>query len=309
MRLCDVISTQGDGDSADGEPRVEMTATIHPPSPTQSELSQSELSGDALPANLFATLPPDLKNDRYPNARSSVGKRASIPLVGFLIIFCIGVALTVAWRPHGAREMRASSYPQVSGSEPQAEPVVQGAPDVIVRASPTASSPDYRQPNGMLLDFDAVRQSIDRIATSIASNQGRMMSTADQIATNQEQMARSVDQIARSIEGMATAQKQIGRNVDRIATTQEQITLRLDQLTADQERMTREIAKLQEIEQSVRSKNSESSPRPSSAPSPKPLLRPASASAPKPASTTPTLPEPVGPSWPQGTEESAKQRP
>jgi hypothetical protein len=279
-----------------------MTATTHPPSPTQSELSQSELSGDALPVNLFATLPPELKNDRYPNAGASVGKRASIPLVGFLIIFCIGVALTVAWRPYGAREMRASSYPQVSGLEPQAEPAVQSAPDVIVPASPTASSPDHRQPNGMLLDFDAVRQSIDRIASSIASNQGRMMSTADQIATNQEQ-------IARSIEGMATTQKQIGRSVDRIATTQEQITLRLDQLTADQERMTREIAKLQEIEQSVRSKNSESSPRPSSASSPKPLLRPASASAPKPISPTPTLPEPVGPSWLQGTEESAKQRP
>lgn len=274
------------------------------PSPTQSELSE-----DPLPANLFATLPPDLKNDRYPNERFALGKRASIPLVGFLIIFCISIGAIVAWQSYGARKMIASSYPQVSGLAPQAEPVVENAPDVIGLASRTASSPDQRQPTGTLLDFDAMRQSIDRIATSVASTQGRMTSSADLIATTQEQMARGVDQIARSVDRMATTQEQIGRSVDRIAATQEQITLRLDQLTADQERMTREMAKLQEIEQSVRSKNSEPSPRPSSASAPKPLLRPASPSAPKPVSPTPTLPEPVGPSWLQGTDESAKQRP
>jgi hypothetical protein len=274
------------------------------PSPNQSELSR-----DSLPANLFATLPPDLKNDRHPNERSSIGKRASIPLVCFLMIFCIGVGATVAWQSYGPKEMVASSYPQVSGSAPRAEPVVENAPDVIGLASRTASSAGQRQPNAILLDFDAVRQSIDRIATSIASSQGRMTSSADQIATTQEQMARSLDQITRSVERMATTQEQIGRSVDRIATTQEQIARRLDQLTADQERMTRETVKLQEIEQSVRSKNSETSPRPSSASAPKPLLRPASVSVPKPVSPTPTLPAPVGPSWLQGTEESAKQRP
>jgi hypothetical protein len=95
--------------------------------------------------------------------------------------------LALVWRQGNV----ASSYPQVSGLQPQAEPVVQSAPDVIVPASRTASSPDHRQPNGILLDFDAVRQSIDRTATSIASNQGRMMSTAEEKATTQEQMARS----------------------------------------------------------------------------------------------------------------------
>jgi hypothetical protein len=38
MRLCDVISTQGDGDSADDEPRVKMTAT---PNPTQLSLAEA----------------------------------------------------------------------------------------------------------------------------------------------------------------------------------------------------------------------------------------------------------------------------
>jgi hypothetical protein len=241
------------------------------PSPTQSEFSE-----DTLPASLFAVRPADLKNDSYPNGRSSLGKRAFIPLVRFLIIFCIGGAAAFAWQSYGAREMVASSYPQLT----------QNTPDVIGLASGAAPSPDQQQPSAILFDLDAVRQSIDRLATSIASNQGRMASSADRMATTQEHIARGVDQIAAS-------QEQIGRSVDRIATSQEQITRSLDQLTADQERMTREIAKLQEIEQSIRSRNSEPSPRPVSASTPKPVLRPASASPPKPVSRP--LPEPTEP--------------
>jgi hypothetical protein len=80
-----------------------------------SSSAQSELSEDSLPANLFAVLPDDLKNDRYPNRRSLVSKWALISLTRFLIFFCIGVSATLAWQSYGAREMIASSYPQVSG--------------------------------------------------------------------------------------------------------------------------------------------------------------------------------------------------
>jgi hypothetical protein len=66
-----------------------------------------------------------------------------------------------------------------------------------------------------------------------------------------------------------------------MAASQEQITRSVDRLTADQEQMTREITKLQEIEQSIRSKNSEPSPRP------------APASAPKPVSQSPPADDPV----------------
>src|SRR5215468_863950 len=207
-----------------------MSAT---PSPTQSEPSV-----DSLPASLFnipaeapTIRPADLKNDRYPNGRSSFGKRALIAVVRFLIIFCLGVSATLAWLSYGdraremiasqsygsaAREMIASLYSQLSWLAPQAEPVAPNTPDVIGLASPTASSHDQQQPNAKLLDVEALRQSIDRIATSIASSQEQMTSSADR-------------------------------------------------LTADQEQMTREIMKLQEIERSVRSKNSEASARPASA--------------------------------------------
>jgi hypothetical protein len=247
------------------------------PIPTQSEHSQ-----DRLPANLFAVRAPDLENDGYPNERSSVGKRAFISI---LIIFCTGVSATLAWQWYGAGEMIASPSPQLSGLPPQAEPVPQNKPEVIGLDSRTASSPDQQEPSA-LLDLGVVRQSINQIAASIASSQGR----TDRMATTQ-------DQIARSLDRMATAQEQIARSVERIATSQEQITRSVDQLRADQEQMTRGITKIQEIEQSIRSKNSQPSPRPVSvsASAPKPVLRPASASAPKPISPTPTLAEPTAP--------------
>jgi hypothetical protein len=223
--------------------------------------TQSEPPVDALPT----VRPADLTKSGYPNGRSSVGKRALIALVRFLVIFCIGISGTLAWQSYGdqVREMIASSYAQLSWLAPQAEPVPQNAPDVIELASRTASSPDQQQPNAISLDLDGVRQAIDRIATSIASSQEQMTSSADRIATSQQQIARSLD---------------------RIATSQEQMMRNLDQFTADQEQMTREITKLQEIEQSNSSRNSEPSPRPVFASAPQPIPRPASAPAAKPVS-------------------------
>jgi hypothetical protein len=221
------------------------------PSPTQSEQPV-----DALPT---------VRDDGYPKERSSVGKRALTTLVRFLIIFCIGVSATLAWQSYGdpVRELIASSHPQLSWLAPQAESVPQNAPDVIELASRTASSADQRQPNAISLDLDAVRQAIDRIATSIASSQEKMTSSADRIATSQQQIASSLD---------------------RIATSQEQMMRSLDQFTADQEQVTREITKLKEIEQSNSPRTSEPSPRPVSASAPQPIPRPASTPAAKPVS-------------------------
>jgi Na+/phosphate symporter len=236
--------------------------------------TQSESPVDAL----TTVRPADLTKSGYPNERPSVGKRALIALVRFLVIFCIGISGTLAWQSYGdqVREMIASSHQQLSWLAPQAEPVPLNAPDVIELASQTASSPDQQQPNAISLDLDAVRQAIDRIATSIASSHEQMTSSADQIATSQQQ-------IARSIERIATSQEQMMHSV-------EQMTRSLDQFTADQEQTTHEIAKL---EQSILSKNLETSPRPASASAPKLVSRPASASKPKPVSRA--SPEPTRP--------------
>lgn len=126
--------------------------------------------------------------------------------------------------------MIANSYPHLGWLAPQAEPVAQNVPEMIAPVSPSF---DPQQLNAMSADLDAMRQSIDRIATDMTAIQ--------------EQMSRSADRIANSI-----------------VSNQEQIVRSVDQLTAGQEQMTREITKLQAVEQYVLYKK----PPPRSAPAP-----------------------------------------
>jgi len=175
-----------------------------------------------------------------------------------LITFCIGVGATVAWQAHGdaAREMIANSYPQLGWLAPQPTPTAQIASDVVALAAPAGPSREEQQLNAMSLD--AVRQSVDRIATGVAARQ--------------EQIMNSVDRLAPSV---AANQEQITRSIDRIAANQERLASSVEQLTAGQRQMTAEITKLQEITQYMLYKNSEPPPRPAPAPKPAPRSSPA----------------------------------
>jgi hypothetical protein len=216
------------------------------PSPAKSEfyagLLPVEPSDEPPPVR-----PTTLENDQSQNnTQPSLRKRASRAFSRFLITFCIGGASTLAWQSYGdaARAMIANSYPQLGWLAPQAEPVAQNVPETIAVVAPSF---DQQQLNAMSLDLDAVRQSVGRIAAS------------------QEQITRNVDKIAASIAG-----------------SQEQMTRSVDRIVAGQEQMTREITKLQEIEQYILYKNSESPPQ-------QPAAAPARSRArPSQAPTTPT---------------------
>ncbi len=175
---------------------------------------------------------------------------------GFLITFCIGVAATLGWQSYGdaAREMIASSYPQFGWVAPQPLSSAHNSPDVIAPAVSAAAPPDQQQLNAMSLD--AVRQSIDRIATGFAASQ--------------EQITRSVDRIAPSV---AANQEEMTRSIDRIAASQEEMARSINRLTTGQELMTREITKLQEIAQYALYKNSEPPVQPATPPARKPVPR------------------------------------
>ena len=85
----------------------------------------------------------------------------------FLIIFCIGVAATLAWQSYGdaAREMIANSSPQLGWLAPEAAPVAQTTPpDVVAPTPPATPSPDVQQIKAMLLGLAAVRQSVEQLA-------------------------------------------------------------------------------------------------------------------------------------------------
>jgi hypothetical protein len=105
---------------------------------------------------------PDLNDGRF----SRIGKRASRTLARFLIMFCIGVAATVAWQSYGdaAREMIANSSPQLGWLAPQTAPPAQTAPNMVASAAPAALSPEPLQLKAIEVGLAAVRQSVDQLA-------------------------------------------------------------------------------------------------------------------------------------------------
>ena len=107
--------------------------------------------------------PADL--DQFPSKRPPLRKRASRGLARFLITFCIGIAATLAWQSYGdaAREMIASSSPQLSWLAPQAAPA-QTPPNMVASAAP---SPDQEQLKAMLLGLAAMRQRVDQLAAGL----------------------------------------------------------------------------------------------------------------------------------------------
>jgi hypothetical protein len=198
--------------------------------PYKSEFSKSSLPVKKQLVEKLAIDPANLKNDQFESERLRLGKRVRLSLAA--IMFCIGVAATLAWQSRGdvAKKAIAGAFPQLGWLAPQAAPITQNTPDIFVPTASAAPSPDQQQFTAMPLDLDAMRQGVDQIA----AGQGQMTRSVGQIAASQEQMAQMVNQ-----------------------------------LTAGQEQLTREITKLQTIQQYILYKNSEA---PTPKPVPRPTL-------------------------------------
>ena len=138
------------------------------PSPKQSEFFAASLLVKPS-AEAPSVRPADLKNHQLPDRWAWLGKLAPLAFARYLIAFFIGVTATVAWQTYGdaAREMIA----------------------------PAASSADQQRFNALGLDLDEVRQSIDRVATSIATSQEQITRSVDQLAAGQEQMTREITKL------------------------------------------------------------------------------------------------------------------
>jgi hypothetical protein len=193
---------------------------------------QSEISRGALPVKRLVELvsidPANLRIDKSKSERPRLGKRVLLTLAA--ITFCIGVAATLAWqsRNDATRKAIANELPRLGWLAPQAASVTQNTPDIVPPTASAAPSPDQQQFIAMPLDLDAMRQSVDQIATG----QGQMAQMVNQLTAGQEQLTRTVGQ-----------------------------------LTAGQEQLTREITKLQTIQQYILYKNSEA-PTPKPVPRP-----------------------------------------
>src|SRR5262249_16743340 len=135
----------------------------------------------------------DLKNDQFPSRRPSLGNLDPLSRLGkleplsfarYLIAFSIGVAVAFAWQSYGNTTKETASLKPVS---------------------PKAVSPDH----------DAMRQSLDRIATSVA--------------ISQEQMTRRIERsIERGIDQLVASQADTTRQISDLQTFEQYL---LDRLT------------------------------------------------------------------------------
>ena len=110
----------------------------------------------------------DLKNDQLPSGRpslsnldplGSLGSLEPLAFARYLITFSIGIAVVLAWQSYGNATREAASLKAIS------------------------------------LDRDTVRQSLDRIATSVATSQEQMTRRIDRLAAGQEQTTRQISDL------------------------------------------------------------------------------------------------------------------
>jgi hypothetical protein len=142
------------------------------PSPTQSKFFAASWRGKPS-VEAPAVRPAELKIDQFANMWSWLTRLDPLAFTRYLIAVFFGVTATLAW--HSYRD---------------------AAREMIV---PAASSPAQSQP-GASLDLDAVRQSIDAIATSFAASQEQMKHSVDQLVAGQKWMARDFDSKLQTVE-------------------------------------------------------------------------------------------------------------
>lgn len=155
------------------------------PDPTQTELSWRESSGSH-PGKWLVRLPEAVRVDRLAelNAalaagrRSARGQRVWWAMIRFAAMFCIGVAVTLAW-PYGdaARVMMAIASPQSD----------QLAPPGRAGLIPDPAAAPHTAP----ADLDTVRERIDRLVSS----QEEMTRAIAQLTASQAQIAEQIAKV------------------------------------------------------------------------------------------------------------------
>jgi hypothetical protein len=168
--------------------------------PPHGEAKMTTMRGSAPYAGLLPVDPSDepspirptiLENERLPNGQPSFRKRAALPR--FAVAFCAGAAVALACWSYGnaARQMIASSHPQLGWLAPRGATTVQKTPEMVASTASAAPFRNQQQLDEVVRDLDAMRQSIERIAAS----QEQITRSIDQIATSQE-LTRSTDETA-----------------------------------------------------------------------------------------------------------------
>jgi hypothetical protein len=108
-------------------------------------------------------------------------------------MFCIGVAVTAAWYSFGGpvREAIAGMSPQLAWIAPPPGFAGTAAPPAGDPATSLVASSIDQQLSTASQDIDAVRQNVDRIATT----QEQIVRSIDQLTAGQEQLAKEITKL------------------------------------------------------------------------------------------------------------------
>ena len=139
--------------------------------------TRSELSEDTWPTEplVDAKIRPVVLKSKEPSFRRRAARA--------LIIFCTGVAATLAWQSYGdeVREMIAISYPQLGWLAPQsAFAEIAPEPNAPVNAS------DSLELKSILINVAALRQSVDQLAVRFLATQQEMASDIAKMKANEQ---------------------------------------------------------------------------------------------------------------------------
>jgi hypothetical protein len=154
------------------------------PKPTQSEFAADARPGKP-PVDPPAIRLSDMKNELFRSGRTSLGSLDPLGSLGrlhplafarYLLTFSVGLAVALAWQSYSGATREAASLKTLS-------------------------------------DRDALRQSIDRIATGLA--------------TSQEQMTRSIE---RGIDRLAAGQEETTREIGDLQTVEQYLLERVSAL-------------------------------------------------------------------------------
>jgi hypothetical protein len=122
----------------------------------------------------------------------SLGKRASRALVRFLIVFCIGVAATLAWQSYGdaTRAIIATSWPHLAWLAPETLP--QGASQLPAAAPAATASPELQQ---LRKDLAQLKQELEQFK-GIPSAFANLRQSVEQVAAGQQLIAGDIAKLA-----------------------------------------------------------------------------------------------------------------
>jgi hypothetical protein len=138
--------------------------------------------------------PTNLENEWFNQLPSRSGGPPALSRL--LVGFCAGVAATLAWWSYGeaARQLVASSYPELGWLAPAGAMTAQKTSDTVALTASAAAVPDQQQLDEARRDVYEIRQNIDRIAAS----QEQIRRSIDRIAAGQELTRRTDETVSRA---------------------------------------------------------------------------------------------------------------